>query len=170
MKVIHAFRFVFLLVCCCFASLHDPNQPEQFPSPALPTCASRSVANTTDLGGTGQDPITSIKTSPAGVGTPGASLQHGPGHQTAMSSCAPEAGSHWCLQKPLRKCWYTLVLKKTHSRLSLLLLYLLILNMYVCIDIYTHIYNISYILVHYYMIHYAINIIRYTMLLTNRFI
>lgn len=69
MKVIHTLQFVFLLVCCCcFASLHDPNQPERFPSPALPTRVSRSVANPADLSGTGQEPITSTKTSPAGVG------------------------------------------------------------------------------------------------------
>lgn len=143
MKVTHNFQFVFLLVCCCcFASLHDPKQPQQFPSPTLPMPArvSRSIANTTDLSGTAQDPITSRKMSPDGVGTPGVSLQHGACHQTGMSHCAPEAESHWCLQTPLKRCWHTLVSQKTHHRISLLLFYLLISNIYVCIHICTHIY------------------------------
>lgn len=79
MKALHASQIVFLLVCCCcFVLLSDLKQCQQLPNPALPilTGESRNTTSATDPSGRGQDPVTSLKMSPAGVGTPGVLRRH----------------------------------------------------------------------------------------------
>lgn len=112
MKALHASQIVFLLVCCCcFVLLSDLKQCQQLPSPALPilTGESRNTTSATEPSGSGQDPVTSLKMSPVGVGTPGV----------------------------LRRHWHTIGLEKSPHRFSLF--FILPINFkYICMYTYIH--------------------------------